>query len=197
MPTTIDADTHIDETEDTWEYMRPGEEEFKPKVAYPSNPDPNLPPTRWWMIDGERQPRLRRSDEKTRTTVEAPRAPRRKGPITGYGFPGRPDSRHLPHDVLDSADGSGGDRSGNQAQLQPLAWGSLRPVRRAAPLDVPAAFDDHGRDAGGACGGPKTTARWASSRKATTKRAGPSPTPTSIRSGRKPTISKWQCASTR
>ena len=71
MPTTIDADTHIDETEDTWEYMLPGEEEFKPKVAYPSNPDPNLPPTRWWMIDGERQPRLRRSDEKTRTTVEA------------------------------------------------------------------------------------------------------------------------------
>ena len=71
MPTTIDADTHIDETEDTWEYMLPGEEDFKPIVGYPSNPDPNRPPTRYWMIDGERQPRLRRSDEKTRTTVEA------------------------------------------------------------------------------------------------------------------------------
>lgn len=71
MPTTIDADTHIDETEDTWAYMLPGEEEFKPTVGYPSNPDPARPLTRYWMIDGERQPRLTRSDEKTRTTVEA------------------------------------------------------------------------------------------------------------------------------
>src|SRR5438093_917426 len=71
MPTTIDADTHIDETEDTWEYMLPTEQEFKPTVGYPSNPDPNRPLPRYWMIDGERQPRLARSDEKTRTTVEA------------------------------------------------------------------------------------------------------------------------------
>jgi predicted TIM-barrel fold metal-dependent hydrolase len=71
MPTTIDADTHIDETEDTWEYMRPGEEAFKPIVGYPSNPDPNRPLPRYWMIDGERQPRLARDDERTRTTVEA------------------------------------------------------------------------------------------------------------------------------
>ena len=70
MPTTIDADTHIDETEDTWEYLLPSEQAFKPSVGYPSNPDPNRPLTRYWMIDGERQPRLTRSDEKTRTTVE-------------------------------------------------------------------------------------------------------------------------------
>jgi len=71
MPTTIDADTHIDETEDTWEYLLPSEQEYKPVVGYPSNPDPTRPPTRYWIIDGERQPRLRRNDEKTRTTVEA------------------------------------------------------------------------------------------------------------------------------
>src|SRR5439155_14816804 len=71
MPTTIDADTHIDETEDTWEYMLPSEQEFKPVVGYPSNPDPNRPTPRYWMIDGERQPRLARNDQRTRTTVEA------------------------------------------------------------------------------------------------------------------------------
>lgn len=71
MPTTIDADTHIDETEDTWEYMRPDEKGFKPVVAYPSSPDSNRPLTRYWMIDGERQPRLHRDDDRTRTTVEA------------------------------------------------------------------------------------------------------------------------------
>jgi len=71
MPTTIDADTHIDETEDTWEYMLPSEQAFKPVVGYPSNPDPNRPLPRYWMIDGERQPRLARNDERTATTVEA------------------------------------------------------------------------------------------------------------------------------
>jgi len=70
MP-VIDADTHVDETEDTWEYMLPSEQEMKPVVGYPSNPDPNRPLTRYWMIDGERQPRLTRDDEKTKTKVEA------------------------------------------------------------------------------------------------------------------------------
>jgi uncharacterized protein len=70
MP-VIDADTHVDETEDTWEYMLAGEQEMKPVVGYPSNPDPNRPLTRYWLIDGERQPRLTRDDETTKTTVEA------------------------------------------------------------------------------------------------------------------------------
>jgi predicted TIM-barrel fold metal-dependent hydrolase len=70
MP-TIDADTHVDETEDTWEYMLPSEKHLKPVVGYPSNPDPHRPPVYYWIIDGERQPRLIRSDEKTKTTVEA------------------------------------------------------------------------------------------------------------------------------
>src|SRR6266852_842290 len=70
MP-VIDADTHVDETEDTWEYILPSELNLKPMVGFPANPDPNRPLTRYWMIDGERQPRLRRSDEKTKTTVEA------------------------------------------------------------------------------------------------------------------------------
>jgi predicted TIM-barrel fold metal-dependent hydrolase len=66
----IDADTHVDETEDTWEYMAAEEEPLKPVTGYPSNPDPNRPLTRYWMIDGHRQPRFTRNDAKTRTTVE-------------------------------------------------------------------------------------------------------------------------------
>ena len=69
--TTIDADTHIDETEDTWEYMAATEEQFKPVVGYPSNPSPNRATQRFWVIDGDRQPRLHREDARTMTTVEA------------------------------------------------------------------------------------------------------------------------------
>jgi len=66
----IDADTHIDETDDTWEYMNDGESAFKPTTAYPTNPDPKLPPARYWVIDGKRQIRFIRSDKDSGTTVE-------------------------------------------------------------------------------------------------------------------------------
>ena len=69
MPITIDADTHVDETEDTWGYMLSNEQEYKPTVVYPDRE--NRPAVRHWVIDGERQPRLTRSDEKTQTRVEA------------------------------------------------------------------------------------------------------------------------------
>ncbi len=66
----IDADTHIDETDDTWEYMQGSDLQFKPTTTYPSNPDPKLPPARYWMIDGKRQIRFIRSDKDSGTTVE-------------------------------------------------------------------------------------------------------------------------------
>ena len=66
----IDADTHIDETEDTWAFMEEAEQEFKPTTAFPANPDPARPPARYWMIDGKRQLRFIRDDKKTGTTVE-------------------------------------------------------------------------------------------------------------------------------
>ena len=68
MP-VIDADTHVDETEDTWEWLGASEQEFKPTVGYPSNPDPSLPSRRYWLVDGHRQPRQTRDDRRTRTTV--------------------------------------------------------------------------------------------------------------------------------
>jgi predicted TIM-barrel fold metal-dependent hydrolase len=66
----IDCDAHIDETEDTWEFLKDEELAFKPTTSYPSNPDPNRPPTRYWMIDGYRQPRPYRDDRRSQTTVE-------------------------------------------------------------------------------------------------------------------------------
>ena len=66
----IDADTHIDETEATWEAMTGSDLQYQPTTAYPSNPDPNLPPARYWLIDGRRQIRFIRSDRDSGTTVQ-------------------------------------------------------------------------------------------------------------------------------
>jgi predicted TIM-barrel fold metal-dependent hydrolase len=67
----IDADTHIDETDATWEYMRESDLPYKPTTAYPANPDPKLPPARYWVIDGRRQVRFVRSDKDSGTVVES------------------------------------------------------------------------------------------------------------------------------
>jgi len=66
----IDADTHVDETEATWEFLREAELEFKPTTAYPARVDPARTPTRYWVIDGHRQMRFTRDDKATQTTVE-------------------------------------------------------------------------------------------------------------------------------
>ena len=77
----IDADTHIDETEDTWAYLREEELQFKPTTTYPSHIDPSKPSTRYWMIDGHRQIRFTRDDRLTRTTIGKPRASRCAGSV--------------------------------------------------------------------------------------------------------------------
>ena len=68
----IDADTHIDETEDTWEYMAGEEASIKPFYAQ-SDQRNSAAGTggHYWMIDGKRQRRRVRSDEATGTTREA------------------------------------------------------------------------------------------------------------------------------
>jgi predicted TIM-barrel fold metal-dependent hydrolase len=66
----IDADTHVDETEATWDYLSEAGLQYKPTTAFPSNPNPNLPPARYWVIDGKRQVRFMRSDKDSGTTVE-------------------------------------------------------------------------------------------------------------------------------
>src|SRR2546430_7594528 len=69
MP-VIDADTHVDETDATWEYLQADEQELKPYTAYPPRLDPSRPPTAYWMIDGKRQVRRLRDDKRTGTTVQ-------------------------------------------------------------------------------------------------------------------------------
>ena len=66
----IDADTHVDETEATWEYCADDERVLMPVSEQPPNLDPNRPPTRYWRIDERRQPRFIRDDQATQTTVE-------------------------------------------------------------------------------------------------------------------------------
>ena len=67
----IDADTHIDETDDTWEYMTGDDLRFKPTTQYPATPDPTKVPTRYWLIDGRRQLRFIRGDAESGTVVES------------------------------------------------------------------------------------------------------------------------------
>ncbi len=66
----IDADTHVDETEATWDYLGKNEQAFKPVTQHPSRLDPGKTPSRYWLIDGHRQMRFVRDDRTTRTTVE-------------------------------------------------------------------------------------------------------------------------------
>ncbi len=68
MP-VIDADTHLDETEATWDHLRADEEQFRPVTAFPENRETN-PFMRYWVIDGRRQIRFIRHDQQTKTTVE-------------------------------------------------------------------------------------------------------------------------------
>ena len=65
----IDSDTHVDETEASWEYGRPEDKERMPVVGYPRNPDPKLPPTHYWIVDGKRKPRRIRDDATCGSTI--------------------------------------------------------------------------------------------------------------------------------
>jgi predicted TIM-barrel fold metal-dependent hydrolase len=66
----IDSDTHVDETDATWDFVQADLEPHKPYTGFPKNQDPNRPLTRYWMIDGQRKPRHTRDDAKSGTTVE-------------------------------------------------------------------------------------------------------------------------------
>src|SRR4051794_18329442 len=62
----IDADTHVDETEDTWDSCQA---DLKPTTGYPRNPDPNRPPVRYWQVGAHRRPRFIRDEATSGTTV--------------------------------------------------------------------------------------------------------------------------------
>ena len=73
LTSVIDADTHVDETEATWEYMPPEDQRFKPIVDLYANPDaaPDRPQLRDWVVEGIRTRRVVRNDAKSGTKLEA------------------------------------------------------------------------------------------------------------------------------
>lgn len=66
----VDADTHIDENEQTWAYVEPHEKAIAPAAGAPKQLDPSRPATRYWVIDGKRHLRFIRDDVRTGTTIE-------------------------------------------------------------------------------------------------------------------------------
>ena len=73
MP-VVDADTHVDENEETWSYLLPEHERFHPLTIEPPDGwvDPTLAPkgyNRFWSIDGALRIRRNRDDVRTGTTV--------------------------------------------------------------------------------------------------------------------------------
>ena len=71
----IDADTHVDECEETWRYMPPKDARYKPVTVVPtedmdaSAPAPGY--TRNWLIGGNLSIRRIRDDQRTGTTLDA------------------------------------------------------------------------------------------------------------------------------
>lgn len=60
-PAVIDADAHVIENEDTWDYLEPAEQKYRPKQI----PDPANPDLKRWEVNGVTGPHVL-------TTVEAP-----------------------------------------------------------------------------------------------------------------------------
>ena len=67
----IDADTHVDETEETWGYLDDDEKNFQPLTVIPDETNPEGATikgyNRYWIIDGHLRVRRVRDDERTGT----------------------------------------------------------------------------------------------------------------------------------
>jgi predicted TIM-barrel fold metal-dependent hydrolase len=68
MPPVIDADTHVDESEATWEALSGASLKYRPITI--TAPTEGVPPGvlgasngRWWLVDGKMQSRIIRDDE--------------------------------------------------------------------------------------------------------------------------------------
>src|SRR5712692_5188846 len=62
----IDADTHVDECEDTWTHLEAAEARFAPVTIMPAEGAPkdssNGGRSRWWLVEGQLIPRAIRDD---------------------------------------------------------------------------------------------------------------------------------------
>jgi predicted TIM-barrel fold metal-dependent hydrolase len=67
MPSVIDADTHVDESEATWKSLEGPYAKYIPLTVNPSTEGVppgvlNTPFSRWWLVDGKLQSRIVRDD---------------------------------------------------------------------------------------------------------------------------------------
>lgn len=68
----IDADSHVDESEATWAYLQPGEEQYRPQtVEITPTGNERRGYTRWWQVGDQKRIRRIRDDARTGTSVEA------------------------------------------------------------------------------------------------------------------------------
>ena len=65
----IDADTHVDENDQTWTYLAESERRYKP-VTVSNEPEGSKNRRRFWLVDGQVVTRHLRSDERTGTRPE-------------------------------------------------------------------------------------------------------------------------------
>ena len=65
----IDADTHIDENEDTWAYIEEAFQSLAPVTVTRQGVDGDAVGTRYWMVDGQLRRRPTRDDKRTGTVA--------------------------------------------------------------------------------------------------------------------------------
>lgn len=76
MPPVIDADTHVDECEDTWKSLEggPNAKYLPVSISPPEGVIPggfNANSSRWWLVEGWLRVRMMREDARTGTTLES------------------------------------------------------------------------------------------------------------------------------
>ena len=139
----IDADTHVLETEDTWSFLKPGEQSMLPVSETSKNTDPTRKQSHYWNFMGHRRPRIY-SDEDAGT----PRAARElldiKVRIRDMDAAGV--DTHIMYPTVFLTEPGRNAGSGNRvgAQLQPLDGQSRRTLGGPAALDLPRPDAQHG-----------------------------------------------------
>ena len=130
--------------------MRPGNisvtrSAYKPTTTYPSNPDPKLPPARYWIIDGKRQIRFIRSDKDSGTTVETRELLDVKARLKHMDKLGTDIQVIYPTLFLMEASEKPELNTAHATELQPLVGRALQPIPGKTPLGMHAAATKYRR----------------------------------------------------
>ena len=196
-PRVIDADTHVDETEATWEYMSPEEQAYKPVTTFSPGPNEAIPDLRDWVVDGRATRRAIRSDHHSGTVVEARELLDVQTRLRHMDELGAEVQVIYPTFFLMVPDSRPEGQVAQAAELQPLARRPLPPNPTGACDGCASRRSSIWRRRWRSCGSPRTTAPAASSRRATMRWATGRMIPTTSRSTKRPRGSTCPSASTR